>query len=161
AVTGAAPWIYRGPTGPRCRGRVAERSLHPNSDQAAPLPEAWGAAGLGGGPGGPECDRLPFGDAGDHLDGKRYAHRGRFVARFQLPCRQPLALKRRPSHPLESHPMKTGMNLLLWTGHVTAEHFPLLARLKKAGFDGVEVPLFEGNLAHFKMVGEELDNLGL
>jgi D-psicose/D-tagatose/L-ribulose 3-epimerase len=57
--------------------------------------------------------------------------------------------------------MKTGMNLLLWTGHVTAEHFPLLARLKKAGFDGVEVPLFEGNLAHFKMVGEELDNLGL
>jgi D-psicose/D-tagatose/L-ribulose 3-epimerase len=57
--------------------------------------------------------------------------------------------------------MKTSMNLLLWTGHVTAEHFALLARLKKAGFDGVEVPLFEGNLAHYKMVGEELDNHGL
>ena len=26
--------------------------------------------------------------------------------------------------------MKTGMNLLLWTTHVTAEHFPLLAKLK-------------------------------
>ena len=28
--------------------------------------------------------------------------------------------------------MKTGMNLLLWTGHVTAEHYPLLAKLKAA-----------------------------
>ena len=36
--------------------------------------------------------------------------------------------------------MKTGMNLLLWTTHVTEEHFPLLAKLKTAGFDGVEMP---------------------
>jgi hypothetical protein len=28
--------------------------------------------------------------------------------------------------------MKTGMNLLLWTTHVTAEHFPLFAKLKQA-----------------------------
>ena len=35
--------------------------------------------------------------------------------------------------------MKTGMNLLLWTTHVTAEHFPLFAELKKTGFDGVEL----------------------
>ena len=40
--------------------------------------------------------------------------------------------------------MKTGMNLLLWTGHVTDEHFPLLGKLKAAGFDGVELPIFEG-----------------
>src|SRR5260370_19925351 len=45
--------------------------------------------------------------------------------------------------------MKTGMNLLLWTTHVTAEHFPILAKLKETGFDGVEVPLFEGDAAHF------------
>jgi D-psicose/D-tagatose/L-ribulose 3-epimerase len=57
--------------------------------------------------------------------------------------------------------LKTGMNLLLWTTHVTTEHYPLLARLKKAGFDGVEVPLFEGNPDHYKAVRKELDNQGL
>ena len=57
--------------------------------------------------------------------------------------------------------MKTGMNLLLWTTHVTAEHFPLLAKLKKAGFDGVEIPLFEGDAAHYKTIRKELDNHGL
>ncbi len=57
--------------------------------------------------------------------------------------------------------MKTGMNLLLWATHVTSEHFPILAKLKKTGFDGVEVPLFEGDAAHFKTVRRELDNLSL
>jgi len=57
--------------------------------------------------------------------------------------------------------MKYGMNLLLWTTHVTAEHFPLLAKLKEAGFDGVELPIFQGDEAHFKKIGTELKNLGL
>ncbi|HEV3259194.1 MAG TPA: sugar phosphate isomerase/epimerase family protein [Gemmataceae bacterium] len=57
--------------------------------------------------------------------------------------------------------MKTGMNLLLWTTHLTNEHFPILAKLKKAGFDGVEIPIFEGDEAHYKKVRKELDNLGL
>jgi D-psicose/D-tagatose/L-ribulose 3-epimerase len=57
--------------------------------------------------------------------------------------------------------MKYGMNLLLWNTHVTAEHFPILANLKRVGFDGVEVPLFEGDAAHYKTVRKELDNLGL
>jgi D-psicose/D-tagatose/L-ribulose 3-epimerase len=57
--------------------------------------------------------------------------------------------------------MKTGMNLLLWTTHVTAEHFPILAKLKQAGFDGVEVPVFEGDVAHYQTIRKELDNLGL
>ena len=57
--------------------------------------------------------------------------------------------------------MKTGMNLLLWTTHVTAEHFPILASLKKAGFDGVELPLFEGDDNHYKAIRKELDKLGL
>ena len=57
--------------------------------------------------------------------------------------------------------MKYGMNMLLWTTHVTAEHFPLLANLKKTGFDGVELPLFDGDEAHYKKVGKELKNLGL
>jgi D-psicose/D-tagatose/L-ribulose 3-epimerase len=57
--------------------------------------------------------------------------------------------------------MKTGMNLLLWTAHVTEEHFPLMAKLKQTGFDGVELPLFGGTVAHYQRIGAELKNLGL
>jgi D-psicose/D-tagatose/L-ribulose 3-epimerase len=57
--------------------------------------------------------------------------------------------------------MKTGMNLLLWTTHVTSDHFPILATIKKAGFDGVEVPIFEGDAAHYSSIRKELDRLGL
>lgn len=57
--------------------------------------------------------------------------------------------------------MKTGMNLLLWTAHVTSEHYPLLGKLKQAGYDGVEIPLFEGDAAHYKMLGKELARQGL
>jgi D-psicose/D-tagatose/L-ribulose 3-epimerase len=57
--------------------------------------------------------------------------------------------------------MKTGMNLLLWTTHVTPELYPTLGRLKEAGFDGVEVPLFEGDANHYKGLRKELDKLGL
>jgi D-psicose/D-tagatose/L-ribulose 3-epimerase len=57
--------------------------------------------------------------------------------------------------------MKYGFNLLLWTTHVTAEHIPLFAKLKAAGYDGVELPLFEGDAAHFKTVRKALDDNGL
>ena len=57
--------------------------------------------------------------------------------------------------------MNIGMNLLLWTGHVTAEHYPVLAALKKTGFDGVELPIFEGDLAHYQKIGSELKKQGL
>jgi D-psicose/D-tagatose/L-ribulose 3-epimerase len=57
--------------------------------------------------------------------------------------------------------MKIGMNLLLWTTHVTPEHFPILGKLNKAGYDGVELPLFEGDAAHYGQVRKELDNAGL
>lgn len=57
--------------------------------------------------------------------------------------------------------MKTGFNLLLWTTNVTSEHFPLLETLKAAGYDGVEIPLFEGTPEHFRTVGEAIRNAGL
>jgi D-psicose/D-tagatose/L-ribulose 3-epimerase len=57
--------------------------------------------------------------------------------------------------------MRTGMNLLLWTTHVTEELFPTLAKLKKAGFDGVEIPLFEGDAAHYRKIKGELQKNGL
>ena len=57
--------------------------------------------------------------------------------------------------------MKTGMNLLLWTGHVTEEHFSVMKDIKDAGFDGVEIPVFDTTAEHYKKVRKELDNLGL
>jgi D-psicose/D-tagatose/L-ribulose 3-epimerase len=53
------------------------------------------------------------------------------------------------------------MNLLLWATHVTEEHYPLLAKLRDAGFDGVEIPIFEGDEAHYKNLGAKLKELGL
>ena len=58
--------------------------------------------------------------------------------------------------------MKIGMNLLLWTGHVTEAHVPVLKALKATGFDGVEVPVFDpSDVGHFKWLGGVLDDLGL
>jgi D-psicose/D-tagatose/L-ribulose 3-epimerase len=57
--------------------------------------------------------------------------------------------------------MKTGFNLLLWTTHVTAEHTPILKGLKRAGYDGVEIPVFEGAPDHYARLGETLDKLGV
>lgn len=57
--------------------------------------------------------------------------------------------------------MRTSMNLLLWATHVTSQHYPILGKLKQAGWDGVEMPLFEGEAAHFKTVRAELDRIGL
>ena len=57
--------------------------------------------------------------------------------------------------------MKYGMNLLLWSGNITAEHYPVIANIKRAGFDGVEVPVFGGEPADYKPLKVELDKLGL
>lgn len=57
--------------------------------------------------------------------------------------------------------MKFGMNLQLWTLHVTKQHYALLADLKQIGFDGVEMYLGQGDEAHYKALGAELDRLGL
>ncbi|MBB5685970.1 sugar phosphate isomerase/epimerase family protein [Sphingobium boeckii] len=58
--------------------------------------------------------------------------------------------------------MKIGINMLLWTGHVTEEHIPILQALKDTGFDGVEVPVFDvGDPAHYRWLGGVLDDIGL
>ena len=38
--------------------------------------------------------------------------------------------------------MKIGFNLLLWTGHVTQENFPLFKKLKAVGYDAKAVQGF-------------------
>jgi len=58
--------------------------------------------------------------------------------------------------------MKIGMNMLLWTGHVTEEHVPILKALKDTGFDGVEIPVFDpSDVGHFGQLATILDDLGL
>lgn len=58
--------------------------------------------------------------------------------------------------------MKIGINLLLWTGHVTEAHVPVLRALKETGFDGVEVPVFDvADTGHYRQLGTVLDDIGL
>lgn len=58
--------------------------------------------------------------------------------------------------------MKIGFNLLLWTGHVTEENFSVIEKLKTAGYDGVEIPIFDvSNPAHFTKIGQVIKDNGL
>ncbi|CAN7318563.1 sugar phosphate isomerase/epimerase [Phenylobacterium sp. LjRoot225] len=58
--------------------------------------------------------------------------------------------------------MKIGINMLLWTGHVAQEHVPVLSALKAAGYDGVEVPVFDvSDEAHYRWLSAVLDDIGL
>ena len=57
--------------------------------------------------------------------------------------------------------MKIGFNLLLWTTHLVEKDFYLLEKLKSAGYDGVEIPIFEGKVEHYKKIKSVLDVNGL
>jgi D-psicose/D-tagatose/L-ribulose 3-epimerase len=57
--------------------------------------------------------------------------------------------------------MKIGMCMFLWTTHVTAEHEALLRDIRATGFDGVEIPVFEGTPDDFSRLGDLLDRIGL
>lgn len=57
--------------------------------------------------------------------------------------------------------MKIGFCMLLWTTHVTEKHRPILEALKATGYDGIEVPVFEGTPDHYAAIGRMLDEIGL
>ena len=57
--------------------------------------------------------------------------------------------------------MKLGFDLLLWTTHVTEQHYPILEQIKAAGYDGAEIPIFEGKVEHFEKLGQRLKDIGL
>jgi D-psicose/D-tagatose/L-ribulose 3-epimerase len=58
--------------------------------------------------------------------------------------------------------MKIGFNLLLWTGHVTEAHVPVLRALKDTGYDGDEVPVFDtSDPKHSRWLAGVLDDAGL
>ena len=54
--------------------------------------------------------------------------------------------------------MKIGFNMLLWTTNIVEEEFHLLEKIKKVGYDGVEIPIFGGEekVDHFKNIGKAL-----
>jgi D-psicose/D-tagatose/L-ribulose 3-epimerase len=57
--------------------------------------------------------------------------------------------------------MKIGMCMFLWTTNVTREHEAILRDIKATGFDGVEIPVFEGTPDDFTRLGALLDEIGL
>jgi D-psicose/D-tagatose/L-ribulose 3-epimerase len=57
--------------------------------------------------------------------------------------------------------MKIGMNMLLWTNHVTEEHYPIIDTLRETGYDGIELYMGDGDLTHYKKLGGHLSELGL
>jgi D-psicose/D-tagatose/L-ribulose 3-epimerase len=51
--------------------------------------------------------------------------------------------------------------MFLWTTRVGPEHEALLADIRATGFDGVEIPVFEGAPDDYTRLGKRLDALGL
>lgn len=57
--------------------------------------------------------------------------------------------------------MKYGINLYLWADDMHDGLMPVLEKLKKIGYDGVEVPIFDLDRAKWKLWSKRLDDLGL
>jgi len=57
--------------------------------------------------------------------------------------------------------MLLGFNILFWSDRVTDEHFPIFADIKRAGFDGIEIPIFGGAPDNFKEIGQAARDNGL
>ncbi|HSS93961.1 MAG TPA: sugar phosphate isomerase/epimerase family protein [Candidatus Dormibacteraeota bacterium] len=57
--------------------------------------------------------------------------------------------------------MKYGINLYLWADDMHDGLMPVLEKLKKMGFDGVEVPIFDLDRSKWKLWAKRLDDLGL
>ncbi len=57
--------------------------------------------------------------------------------------------------------MKAGFGLLIYTTHATEAHLPLLPKIRAAGYDGVEVPVFEGDEEHYARLHSRVAEAGL
>ena len=51
--------------------------------------------------------------------------------------------------------------MLLWTTFVNEEYFPTIEKIKQAGFDGIEVPIGDGEAKDYRKVGDFLKSLGM
>jgi D-psicose/D-tagatose/L-ribulose 3-epimerase len=74
---------------------------------------------------------------------------------------EPTEQDRRGQSALGGQTMQVGMNMLLWTSHVTDAHVPIMAQIRATGFDGVEIPVFEGTADHYAKLGTAIRGLGL
>ena len=63
--------------------------------------------------------------------------------------------------PIQGGAMKIGFCMLLWTTSLGEEHKALLEDIKATGYDGVEVPIFEGTPDDYAAIGRMLDAFGL
>ena len=57
--------------------------------------------------------------------------------------------------------MKYSINLLLWTDTLSQDKLPLLDKMKSIGFDSVELPMFDRDVANAATWGKTLDSLGM
>ncbi|MEZ4848151.1 MAG: sugar phosphate isomerase/epimerase [Bacteroidia bacterium] len=57
--------------------------------------------------------------------------------------------------------MKIGMNLLLWTTDINEDLYPILEKIKTAGYDGVEVPIGDQGTERYRNLGKKLKELDL
>ena len=57
--------------------------------------------------------------------------------------------------------MKIGMNMLLWTNHVTEQHFNIVDELKEVGYDGVELFLGEGDTQLYSHLGNHFAKMDM
>ncbi|MDR1963096.1 MAG: sugar phosphate isomerase/epimerase [Planctomycetaceae bacterium] len=56
--------------------------------------------------------------------------------------------------------MKYGINLLLWTDTLSDDQFPILETIKEIGYDIVELPMFDKDVANAARWGKKLDEFG-
>ena len=57
--------------------------------------------------------------------------------------------------------MKIGMNLLLWTTDINEQLYPILEKIKAAGFDGVEIPIGDEGDQKYKDLGHKIKEMDL
>src|SRR5690606_34877461 len=128
---------------PDCRGRRGRRCLCRGLREV--LEEDWGVDEIVGSGAPAGCRQLS-----PHL-----RHAGRKPARTSCEAAQV------PASESWRKAVKIGMCMFLWTTKVTKKHEPLLKDIKAAGFDGVEIPIFEGTKDDYSRLGERLDRIGL
>ena len=51
--------------------------------------------------------------------------------------------------------------MLLWTNHVTEQHFDIVDTLKKTGYDGIELFLGDGDLKHYTKLGKHFSSINM
>lgn len=56
---------------------------------------------------------------------------------------------------------KIGFNLLVWSGGIPSDFWPVTERLKKTGYDGIECFMEERDESVYKKFGEHLRSIGL